>query len=84
MPVHPILSDYFKNDLNRLILSGGEDYELLFTASDKVIESVRKEVSCPITIIGDIIKGQTGKVNIVNASGEMIPWQQPGWEHFKS
>ncbi len=84
VPVHPVLSDYFKNDLDRLTLSGGEDYELLFTSSERVIESVSKEVSCPVNIIGDIIEGQTGEVNIVNSSGETVPWRQSGWEHFKS
>jgi thiamine-monophosphate kinase len=84
VPIHPILKSNFKSDCQQLALSGGEDYELLFTASSKVINQVKQAISCPVAVIGEITKGTPGQVTLSDASGRNIPWQQGGWEHFKS
>jgi thiamine-monophosphate kinase len=68
----------------QLALSGGEDYELLFTASNQIINRVKKAMPCPVTVIGEITQGKPGQVAIINAKGKNIPWQKTGWEHFKS
>jgi thiamine-monophosphate kinase len=84
VPMHPALKKYFKEVCNQLVFAGGEDYELLFTASDQVIEHVRREVSIPITIIGRIEAGVAGRVDVVNGKGEKVATQGRGWDHFKS
>lgn len=84
VPVHPVVRNNFKSDYQRLALSGGEDYELLFTAQYEVIDQVKQTVTCPVTVIGEIIEGVSGQVTVVDAAGRSIPWQQAGWEHFKS
>ena len=84
VPIHPALQSAFKNDCQQLALSGGEDYELLFTATNQVIERVKKAVSCPINIIGEMTDGTPGQVTLINATGESLVWHQAGWEHFKS
>jgi thiamine-monophosphate kinase len=84
VPIHPILQSNFKSDCQQLALSGGEDYELLFTASSQVINQVKQAISCPITVIGEITEGTPGQVTLSDAAGKSIPWQQGGWEHFKS
>jgi len=46
----------FRDDSIRLALSGGEDYELLFTAKGEVIDLVKELMPCPVTVIGDIVE----------------------------
>jgi thiamine-monophosphate kinase len=84
VPIHSSLQTYFKDSCQHLALSGGEDYELLFTATGRVIEKVRKALSCPVTVVGEITEGMIGQVTLVNFAGDTIPLQQTGWEHFKS
>ncbi|HEX7363896.1 MAG TPA: thiamine-phosphate kinase, partial [Dehalococcoidia bacterium] len=82
--IHPALKNNFKSDFLQLVLSGGEDYELLFTASNQVINRVKKAVSCPVTIIGEITGEKPWHVNLVDDNGRSFPRQKAGWEHFKS
>ena len=84
VPIHPALKANFKTDCRRLALAGGEDYELLFAASSEVITQAKKAISCPITVIGEVTKGVPGQVTLVDGVGRNIPWEQGGWEHFKS
>jgi len=84
VPIHPILQSNFKSDCQQLALSGGEDYELLFTASSQIINQVKQAISCPVTVIGEITEGTPGQVTLIDAAGKSIPWRQGGWEHFKS
>src|SRR4030042_198203 len=69
VPIHPVLQSNFKSDCQQLALSGGEDYELLFTASSQVINQVKQAISCPITVIGEIIEGTPGTVRLSDAHG---------------
>ena len=84
VPIHPILQSNFKSDCQQLALSGGEDYELLFTANSQIINQVKQAISCPVTVIGEITEGTPGQVTLIDAAGKSIPWRQGGWEHFKS
>ncbi len=84
VPVHPAVQKNFKSDYLQLALSGGEDYELLFTASSQIINRLKKAMPCPITVIGEITEGTPGQVILIDAEGKIIPWQKAGWEHFKS
>ncbi len=84
LPVHPLVKTALGNQWQELALSGGEEYELLFTATNNVIDRVKKALSCPVTVIGEIIKDKPGQVTIIDEAGKVIPWQQGGWEHFKS
>jgi len=84
VPIHPILQSNFKSDCQQLALSGGDDYELLFTASSQIINQVKQTTSCPVTVIGEITEGTPGQVTLIDAAGKSIPWRQGGWEHFKS
>jgi thiamine-monophosphate kinase len=82
--IHPALKKNFKTDYLQLALSGGEDYELLFTASTLIMPRLKKTMPCPITVIGEITEGKQGQVDLVDEDGEIVPWQKAGWEHFKS
>ena len=82
VPIHPAVKDNFGEKSLEMALSGGEDYELLFTASNKVIERVRKAVNCTITVIGDIIADATGGVILVDKQGKPFKPARTGWQHF--
>ncbi len=82
VPIQPAVKSNFGDRALELALSGGEDYELLFTASAEVIERVRAVSSCPITIVGEITAVDTGKVTVVDKNGNPVNLPKTGWEHF--
>jgi thiamine-monophosphate kinase len=66
-------------------LSGGEDYQLLFTFSPdsgKKVEKALQEINVKPTIIGKIIEGKP-PVCILDGSGKPIVLGKGGWNHFK-
>ncbi len=83
VPVHPALRANFGDRVQEFALSGGEDYELLFTASTEVIKRVKAAASCPVTVIGEITSDTPGKVTVVDSMGNPISLPKAGWEHFK-
>jgi len=84
VPVHPVAKNNFKEHALEMALAGGEDYELLFTASNDIIDNVGKVISCPVTIIGEITADDTGKITIVDKNGEPLEVAKTGWQHFKT
>lgn len=84
VPVHPVAKDNFGEKALEMALAGGEDYELLFTASNDIINRVEKAASCPITIIGEVTADDTGKIILVDKQGEIIKLARTGWQHFKT
>ncbi len=63
-------------------LDGGEDYELLFTASETARVS-RAIDGVPVTCIGRILRTRKGRpqITLVTAQGKLALEPQ-GWEHF--
>ena len=82
LPIHHMLKTAFPKEHIGLALSGGEDYELLFTAPFKVMGKVQHAASCPITVIGEIVRGKRGKVSVLDAGGKAISLKEKGWDHF--
>ena len=82
VPVHPPVKANFNEKSLELALSGGEDYELLFTGSVKTIDKVKEAVSCPVTVIGEIIADEIGEVTLVDSKGNPFNLAKTGWEHF--
>ncbi len=58
-------------------LSGGEDYELLFTISQGDYEKLREHVD--ISIIGHITDKNAG-VNLIDKSGNVVKMMAQGWD----
>ncbi len=82
LPIHPVVRTVFKDRCLNFALSGGEDYELLFT-TDESIAGIRKEMKCPVTVLGKITSDKPGCVTLVNKEGKAIVWEDNrGWEHF--
>jgi thiamine-monophosphate kinase len=84
VPVLPAVQECFGAKALELAMTGGEDYELLFTTSPTVMNRVKKAFQCPVTVIGEITKGKASKVNLVDSKGKVINSKKTGWDHFKS
>ncbi len=84
LPIHALLKSAFKKEWLRLALSGGEDYELLFTARSKVIDKLTEIMSSPVTVIGEIVSDAPGQVTLMDEQGKAVKWDEGGWDHFKS
>ncbi len=83
VPVDPAVRTSFGERAITLALSGGEDYELLFTQSAKVIDNIRKIAKCPITVIGDMAADKENKVTLLDQRGNPFTLDRGGWEHFR-
>jgi thiamine-monophosphate kinase len=76
---------FYSKDSHRFALTGGEDYELLFTASPEKKErilSLAGALKIPITWIGKILPRKEG-FRIVGLNGKEYSPPRPGFEHFK-
>ena len=82
LPIEPAVKTNFGDRALELALSGGEDYQLLFTASAEVIDNITATASCPITAIGEIVANKAGKVTLVDSKGKPVSIPGKGWEHF--
>jgi thiamine-monophosphate kinase len=85
LPLSPAAEAIVAGDeaLRVQLATGGDDYELLFTApaeADDEITSLSRGLGLPITEIGVIEAGEG--VLLVNAVGAVIPLTAAGWRHF--
>jgi thiamine-monophosphate kinase len=66
-----------------LLATGGDDYELLFTAAPgagAAIATLAHNLGLPITEIGAIAAGEG--VRLVDGSGKPLATKTTGWQHF--
>jgi len=84
LPIHALLRSAFKKESLRLALSGGEDYELLFTARSEIMAKLTDIMSSPVTVIGEIVSDAPGQVTLLDEQGKAVKWDVGGWDHFKS
>lgn len=82
VPIAPAVKANFGVRALELALSGGEDYELLFTARPEVIEAGRSAISCPVTVIGEIVADKASKIALVDKRGNPVSLPRGGWDHF--
>lgn len=82
VPASPVLKDRFPNEWLSLALTGGEDYELLFAAPERVALDVGAAVAVPVTIVGEIVDSSRGIV-VVDECGRTIQTGTGGWDHFQ-
>lgn len=71
--------------LNQLF-SGGEDYELIFTAPKKLqnkIQELAKKLKIKITPVGHLHKTKSkATIKLLDQKGEQIQIKRFGWEHY--
>ena len=80
IPIHPAVLKSFGNEAVRLALTGGEDYELIFTAPQKIVNVIKRELACPVTVVGEIVKSKG--VEVLDEDGNEFSWSFAGWDHF--
>lgn len=81
VPVDYRLKRAFPDDWLSLALSGGEDYELAFTASSETVTKAARKLDATVTQIGQVREGSG--VRVLNAHGDEISVGRGGWDHFK-
>jgi thiamine-monophosphate kinase len=82
LPVHPLVKKAFSGESTDLALSGGEDYELLFTAEEKLLGNIKATLKTPVTAIGEIISDRPGQVVLIDKNGKSYTQKRKGWNHF--
>lgn len=85
VPLSSAAAAALAEDLDLLpgILSGGDDYELLFTApagAAKAIRDIGLANGTPITEIGEIVAGSS--VRVLDRDGDEIAFARGGFRHF--
>ncbi|MGH3087462.1 MAG: thiamine-phosphate kinase [Rubrobacteraceae bacterium] len=71
------LAGSLEHDPELLAATGGEDYELLISASESVVEKLRRKIKTPLTVIGKV----TEKDVVFKRAGETVEGLS-GWDHF--
>lgn len=66
-----------------LALSGGEDYELVFTASKPLVDDLVAN-NMGLTVIGNVDSSESpgGQVKIIDVNGELYEPVRKGWDHL--
>ncbi len=86
VPADGFLKKAYPDDWLSLALGGGEDYELLFTAPQEVMDKIAfpftEGLDVPISIIGDIVEGPS-EVKVLDRDGNALPVERGGWDHFR-
>jgi thiamine-monophosphate kinase len=69
----------------RYALTGGEDYELLFSLRrrDRIrLEKIKDRLGVPIARIGKCVPSREG-IKVINGKGQLRSIRAPGYDHFK-
>jgi thiamine-monophosphate kinase len=67
------------------LLSGGDDYELAFTAradAHRRVVAIAAELGVALTCIGNVVTGEPGLVSVFDASGAPMQLERKGFDHF--
>lgn len=81
IPVDSRLRTVFPEDWLELAVTGGEDYELVFTAPKDIIDLVNSRIDIPVTVVGKVVDN-SGEVIVKSSEGKTIDFQATGWSHF--
>ena len=81
VPVIPALKNAYPEDWPSLALYGGEDYVLLFTAPPAVMATAIAGIP-DAAVIGEIVDGTPGAVEIIGSDGNPVSANSAGWDHF--
>ena len=77
-PVREILA--LHPELRHLVVTGGDDYELVFTSSKtQAVLDLSLELGLPITLVGRIVGGYG--VKALDFRGDTVPFDELGYRH---
>ena len=81
--MHPFVKEAFPDSWLELALHGGEDYQLLFSASPQLMANIQSELPSSSSTIGEIVDGKPGQVTLVGPNGEFLSTSTSGWDHYR-
>lgn len=92
VPLSPAARKATENapDMLRLALSGGDDYELVFTVPsrcEEAIDAIARDIDVPLTMIGRIDDGRSGEIEgevRLRLDGARFDAGATGWRHFSA
>ena len=82
VPALPALKNTFPDDWLDLALYGGEDYVLLFTAPEDIIDAAMTRLPPGGAVIGEVRAGEPGSVVVLDGQGSPLSRAGAGWDHF--
>ena len=82
VPVADALRSEFRPEALRMALGGGEDYELLFAGPGDLVRSAVAEIPGS-AVIGKVMEGLVGRIELVAGRGETLSFGIEGWEHLR-
>lgn len=87
VPLSAAAASIIGGDAGRLAtaITGGDDYELLFTAPEdarEALAALAEDTGVPITEIGRITAGPPGRVVAIDGRGAELTLGRAGWQHF--
>lgn len=84
IPLASELIFMFGTSAIELALSGGEDYELVFTASESIVSSLLNDVRNQTSVIGRVDRASNigGEVRVLDGNGEIYEPIRKGWDHL--
>jgi thiamine-monophosphate kinase len=85
VPLSPHVAELIEGDpsLAERAITGGDDYELLFTAlpeDAEALATLADDLDVPLCLIGQTTEDT--KVTIRSLSGEIMSLERAGWQHF--
>lgn len=83
LPLSAAVRDWVESNGWDLPLSGGDDYELIFTASPEqrdAINGIAENLQMAVTPVG-VVSSQPG-LRLITADGEQLALTQTGYQHF--
>jgi thiamine-monophosphate kinase len=85
LPISPVLHYYLQQPIGKqCVLSGGDDYELCFTAPGArhaELLAIAAQLNLPLSCIGKIVAGRGCLVH--DAAGDPINIEASGYDHFR-
>ena len=81
LPVDTDLKSIFPVDWEELSLSGGEDYQLVFTGTKESIDKAISSLKTSVTIIGEITDDYP-EIRVLNSKGLHSNYTSSGFDHF--
>jgi len=88
IPISSLYQKWAKNYSkvpHQFALNGGEDYELLFTASPEKrtkVSSLARSLNIPLTRVGEILRAKEG-FHLIGKKGKEIKLHWLGFDHFR-
>ena len=83
LPLSDDLRSAYPEDALALACTGGEDYALLVTGAEEVIEQLRENAAVSITVIGRMLEAEAYIPRLLDASGDEIAMPSAGWDHLR-